>query len=99
VREMLDKFAIPYATHTAVGDKAQCIADAARRFHCDLIMMGSARKNSLTRLVENSVSNEVIELSSVPVEIVPGGSMSRWERYGIPAALGGALALVLAIED
>jgi Ca2+-transporting ATPase len=99
VREMLDKFAIPYATHTAVGEKAQCIADAARRFHCDLIMMGSARKNSLTRLVENSVSNEVIELSSVPVEIVPGGSMSRWERYGIPAALGGALALVLAIED
>jgi Ca2+-transporting ATPase len=99
VREMLDKFAVPYATHTAVGDRARCIADAARRLHCDLIMMGSARKNSLTRLVENSVSNAVIELSTVPVEIVPGGAMSRWERYGIPAAIGGALALVLAIED
>jgi Ca2+-transporting ATPase len=99
VREMLDRFAIPYATHTAVGGKAQCIADAARRFHCDLIMMGAARKNSLTRLVESSVSNGVIELSTVPVEIVPGGSMSRWERYGIPVAIASALALVIAIED
>jgi P-type Ca2+ transporter type 2C len=99
IQQMLDNFAIPYATHTAVGDSARVIADTARRLHCDLIMMGTARKNSLTRLVETSVTNRVLELTSVPVEVVPGGSMSRWERYGIPAAIGGVLALVIAIED
>jgi Ca2+-transporting ATPase len=99
IREMLDKFGIPYAAHSAVGDRAKAITDAARRLHCDLIVMGTARKNSLTRLVESSVTNKVLELTSVPVEVIAGDKMSKWERYGIPAAIGAALALVLAVED
>jgi len=98
-QQMLDRFAIPYATHTALGDRAKAITDAAQRLRCDLIVMGTARKNSLTRLVESSVTNEVLELTSVPVELIAGASMSRWERYGIPAAIASALALVLAVED
>jgi hypothetical protein len=58
--------------------------------------MSAARKNSLTRLVENSTTNRVLELTSVPVEVIVGDSVSRWERYGIPAGLGTALALLLA---
>jgi nucleotide-binding universal stress UspA family protein len=99
VREMLDKFSIPYAVHTAVGDRAAVITDTARRLQCDEIVMATARKNSLTRLVENSVTDKVIALTPVPVEIVAGDEMSKWERYGIPAAIGGGLAMVLAIED
>jgi hypothetical protein len=59
--------------------------------------MSSARKNSLTRLVENSTTNRVLQLTSVPVEVVAGDAVSRWERYGIPAGLGALLALLLAI--
>jgi len=101
VKEMLDKFSIPYAVHVEVGDRAKVITDTARRLHCDEIVMATARKNSLTRLVESSVTNRVIELTPVPVEVIAGDSMSKWERYGIPAAIGAgvALALALAIED
>jgi len=99
VTEMLDKFSIPYAVHMAVGDRAKVITDTARRLHCDEIVMATARKNSLTRLVENSVTDRVIELTPVPVEVIAGDSMSKWERYGIPAAIGAGVAMALAIVD
>ncbi|OGA74148.1 MAG: ATPase [Betaproteobacteria bacterium RIFCSPLOWO2_12_FULL_65_14] len=99
IRRMLASAGIPYAAHQAVGDHAAEIARAARRLRCDLILIGTARKNSLTRLVENSVTNKVVELSSVPVEVVPGEGMSKWERYGIPAGIGAALTLALAAMD
>jgi nucleotide-binding universal stress UspA family protein len=99
VRAMLDKFSIPYAVHMEVGDRAQVITDMARRLHCDEIVMATARKNSLTRLVENSVTDRVIELTSVPVEVIAGDSMSKWKRYGIPAAIGAGVAMALAIAD
>jgi hypothetical protein len=79
-----------------VGEKAKCIADTARRLRCDQIVMSAARKNSLTRLVENSVTNKVIELTSVPVEVIAGNAVSNYERYGIPAALTALLALLVA---
>jgi len=99
VKAMLDKFSIPYAVHMEVGDRAKVITDMARRLHCDEIVMATARKNSLTRLVENSVTDKVIELTSVPVEVIAGDSMSNWERYGIPTAIGAGLVLALASAD
>ena len=98
--EMLDKLAIPHAVHVKVGDRAKCITDLAESLPCDLILMATARKNSLTRLVEDSVTNHVIELTHVPVEVVPGDAISRWERYGIPAAIaGGVAAAIAAVVD
>jgi nucleotide-binding universal stress UspA family protein len=96
VRQMLDRFGIPYSAHAELGEKAKCIADTARRLRCDRIVMSTARKNSLTRLVEDSVTNRVIELTPVPVEVIAGDSVSNYERYGIPAALTALIALVLA---
>jgi len=99
VKEMLAKFSVPCAVHTGVGDRAQVIVDTARRLRCDEIVMATSRKNSLTRLLESSVTARVIQLTPVPVEIIAGESMSRWERYGIPAAIGVLAALVLATAD
>jgi hypothetical protein len=82
-----------------MGDKAKVITDAARRLHCDQIVMATARKNSLTRLVEFSVTNRVLELTNVPVEVIAGDSVSRWERYGIPAAIAAAIAFAFTVED
>jgi len=95
-RQLLDSFGIPHAVHVEIGERAQCITATAHRLHCDHIVLSAARKNSLTRLVENSTTNRVLELTSVPVEIIAGDSVSRWERYGIPASLGTAIALLLA---
>jgi Ca2+-transporting ATPase len=96
IRQLLDSFGIPFAVHIEVGERAQCITATAHRLHCDHIVMSSARKNSLTRLVENSTTNRVLELTSVPVEVIAGDAVSRWERYGIPAGLGALIALLLA---
>jgi P-type Ca2+ transporter type 2C len=97
-RAVLDRFGLPYSVHVAVGDEAECINATARRLHCDRILLGTARKNSLTRLVENSVTNRVLEHAELPVEVIAGDDISPWERYGIPAAIGLALAL-LAVTD
>ncbi|UUE92106.1 universal stress protein [Comamonas thiooxydans] len=50
-RRMLDAAGIPYAVHSEVGNKVDCIVDVARRLHCDLIVMSTARKSSLVRLI------------------------------------------------
>jgi Ca2+-transporting ATPase len=98
-RQAFDRFGVPYSVHAEVGDKAKVITDTARRLRCGLIVMSAARKNSLTRLVENSVTNRVLELTSVPVEVIAGDAVSKVERYGIPAALAAALAALLAAVD
>lgn len=95
----LERHGIPHSVHRAVGHQAECIAAAARRLGCGLILMSTARKNSLTRLVERSVTNRVVELASVPVEIIPGRTMSPWERFGIPLALAALLAVIFAATN
>jgi hypothetical protein len=50
-------------------------------------VLATARKNSLTRMVESSMTNRVLDLTSVPVEVVVGDSVSKLERYGIPLGL------------
>ena len=94
-RAMLDRHSIPYAVHVQIGDRAKQITDAARRLRCDRIVLATARKNSLTRLVESSVTDRVLERTTVPVDVVAGDAMSVWERYGIPAAIATALAWVV----
>ena len=99
IKKMLDGFSVPYSVHAEVGERAKSITDTARRLRCDHIVMSTARKNSLTRLIENSVTNKVLELTTVPVEIIAGDAVSKWERYGIPAGVGALLALMLASAD
>jgi len=93
-RELLDDSGVPYRVHSEVGDKARCIADAARRLHCDRIVIGTARKSALVRTVENSLTNRLLECSSVPVEVICGAPAGVLERVGIPAGVGAAMALL-----
>jgi len=95
VRRMLDRAGVPHTDHLEVGRKAEVIADAARRLGCDHIVMGTARRDSLTRMFEASVTHRVLELTSVPVEVVVGDAVSKMERYGIPAGMAGAVGLLL----
>ena len=96
VRQLVEKFGVPYSAHVKVGRKASTIVDEAQRLRCDRIVMSTARKNSLTRMLEDSTTNKVLELTSVPVEVIAGEAISKLERYGLPTGLGGALALLIA---
>ena len=94
-RGILDGHKVPYAVHMALGDRAEVIAETAKKLRCHHIVMSTARKNSLTRMLEDSVTNKVLELTPVPVEVIAGDSVSPLERYGVPAGLGAALAALL----
>lgn len=95
VRRVLDSAGVPYTTHMELGKKAESIAATATRLNCDHIVMSAARKNSLTRMLEASVTNRVLELTTVPVEVIAGEAVSRLENYGVPASFGAVLGLVL----
>lgn len=93
-RRLLGAAGVPHRVHAEVGDKACCIADAARRLHCDRIVIGTARKSALVRAVGNSLVNRLLERASVPIEVIGGAPASAFERVGIPAGVGTGLALL-----
>ncbi len=94
--ELLEARRIPYATHVRMGDKARTIVEEARRLDCDRIVMTTARKNSLTRMLEDSTTNRVLELTDVPVEIVSGAHVSNLERFGVPVGIATAIGMLVA---
>jgi nucleotide-binding universal stress UspA family protein len=99
-RALLNKHGVPHASHIELGDAASVIDRVAQRVHADQIVVGTARKNMLTRLVQDSVTAKVLESARMPVEVVAGASASRWERFGVPAAVGCAFAaLIVALTD
>jgi nucleotide-binding universal stress UspA family protein len=93
-RLLLEAAGVPHHVHTEVGDKARCIADAARRLQCDRIVIGTARKSALVRVVENSLTGRLLERCSVPVEVIGGTPAGALERVGIPAGVGAGVALL-----
>lgn len=97
-RDMLDHSGVPYIDHVEFGDKAETIHRAAERLGVHQIVMGTARKNSITRVIEDSVTSRVLEIVEVPVEIVVGRAVSRIERFGLPAGMSAAAAVLIAIS-
>ena len=90
---------VPYRTHWAIGERAEEICRAAKRLGVHHIIMGTARKNSMTRMLEDSVTHRVLETTPVPVEVIAGDAVSRWERWGLPiGVLGTGGLLLLAID-
>jgi hypothetical protein len=57
--------------------------------------MSAARKNSLTRMLEDSVTCKVLEATTVPVAVIAGNTVSPAERYGLPVGIGTVLMLLL----
>jgi YjbE family integral membrane protein len=98
-QELLKRSNISYKMVMGVGPRAEVIAETATQHRCDKILLATARKNSLTRLLENSVTAKLLEIASVPVEIVVGPNASKWERFGIPMGIGGAIAALLMVAD
>lgn len=96
-RELLRRFGVPHTDHVELGHRAETITRVAERLGVSEIVMSTARKNSLTRLLEDSVSHRVIETASMPVQIVAGDAVSKLERYGVPAGVGAAIALIAAV--
>ncbi|HET7524490.1 MAG TPA: YjbE family putative metal transport protein, partial [Burkholderiaceae bacterium] len=99
-RELLQRAGVPYEEQWCMGDRAEEICSAAQRLQCHHIVMGTARKNSLTRMLEDSVTDAVLASATVPVEVVVGRQISRLERWGVPTGVGiGLGGLLWALAD
>ena len=98
-RTLLEQHGVPHTASCKLGEKAKVIVDEARRLRCDQIVMGTARKNSLTRMLQDSTTNKVLEHTSVPVEVIAGNVVSRLERWGLPAGAGALFAMLIATID
>ncbi|HEV8689609.1 MAG TPA: universal stress protein [Ideonella sp.] len=86
-RALLTQADIPHQTHWAVGDRAREICRHAEQLQAHHIVMGTARSNSITRMLEDSVTDHVLENTPVPVEVVSGDAVSKLERWGLPIGL------------
>ena len=98
--QYLEKLGISYSFTYISGDKGEALRDEATRLGCSRIVIGSAKKNTLSRLFENSTTAKLLEISDIPVEVVTGKSLPALERWGIPAlGAGAATALLAAVID
>jgi nucleotide-binding universal stress UspA family protein len=96
---LLTDAGVPHHTHRAIGKRAEEICRAARQLNVQRIVMGTARKNSITRMLEDSVTHKVLEMTPVPVEVVAGDAVSKWERWGLPAGVLGLGGLLILAAD
>ena len=87
------KFSFNYVT----GDKGTAIRDEAARLGVDRIVVGTSKKNSLSRLFENSTTAKLLEICDIPVEVVTGKTLPALERWGIPALGAGAATALMAV--
>ena len=96
---LLTDAGVPHGKHWATGGRAEQICRAAKRLDVHHIVIGTARKNSLTRMLEDSTTHRVLETTPVPVEVIAGDAVSRWERWGLPAGVLGLGGLLLLAAD
>ena len=98
--EFLEKAGVNFSFTYVSGDKGEALSEQAIRLGCSRIVIGSAKKNTLSRLFENSTTAKLLEISDIPVEVVTGKSLPALERWGIPAlGAGVATALVATVID
>jgi nucleotide-binding universal stress UspA family protein len=84
---------------TSALDVAAMVLSVAARENCSRIVMGATRKSTLVRTMTNSVTGRVLAGATLPVEVVAGREASLWQRLGVPAGVGLAMAALLIELD
>jgi nucleotide-binding universal stress UspA family protein len=95
-RALLDRYGIRHTLQRRSGDKASAIIASARWPGAELIVLGTARYGSATRMSEDAVVQRLLDDAPVQLVVVAGKEVSRLERYGIAAGLGAMLGLIMA---
>lgn len=95
--ELLEKAGVPYEVHLQVGNAAEQIIACAEKTQAQKIMMGTTRKNALSRFFQGSIVSKVMAMSDLPVEVIARGEAGKFERLGVPVGLG-LTFLWLAVE-
>lgn len=94
--EYLESAGVSFSFTYVTGDKGEALRDEASRLGCSRIIIGAAKKNTLSRLFENSTTAKLLEISDIPVEVITGKSIPALERWGIPVAGASVITAFLA---
>jgi nucleotide-binding universal stress UspA family protein len=98
--DFLQRAGVSFSFTCVTGDKGEALRAEAARLGCTRIVIGSAKKNTLSRLFENSTTAKLLEISDIPVEVITGKTLPLLERWGIPAIGAGAVtALMVTVID
>lgn len=98
-RDLLNELGVPFSEHTRLGDKAAEVHSLAKSLGVSEIVVGTGHKNAFTRMIESSMTNRLMEISDIPVEVIATGKESSLERYGLPAGIGAALTLLVVASE
>jgi YjbE family integral membrane protein len=94
-RLMLDRASVPYSYHVEHGPKVEAIRAAAERLGVDHIVIGTARRNSVTRFLQDSVTAGLLKVARVPVEVIVGDGVAPLERLALPVGAAAVTAVLL----
>ncbi len=67
---VLEKAGVRCSSHVELGNPAPIIADYAKKYHCDMIVMGTRGLGSVESLILGSVATKVLHLARVPIMLV-----------------------------
>ena len=90
---------VNYRSTVMAGEPSSAAAQYAADNGINQIVVGTARRTSLMRLLAGSFTNELVRLVNVPVAVVAGSRPGVLERIGVPTGVGiGLTALLLTVD-
>ncbi len=94
--QFLEKAGVNYSFSFVSGEKGVALHDEAKRLSCSRIVIGTAKKNSLNRIFENSTTAKLLDICDIPVEVITGKSLPILQRWGIPALWASTVTAIMA---
>lgn len=96
---VLAREGIDHVRHVRTGERAGAISAAARDLGCTRIVLASARRNSLTRLLDDWLAGKLLDRTELPIETVSTRPSYRLDRVLVPAGMAALVLLTLAARD
>jgi nucleotide-binding universal stress UspA family protein len=97
--DLLRESGVSYRSTVMAGEPSSAAAQYAVENGINQIVVGTARRSTLMRLLAGSFTNELVRRVNVPVAFVAGSRPGVLERIGVPAGVGiGITALLLAAD-
>lgn len=81
------------SVHMLRGRIVPSVTAYAAEAGVDQIVVGTSPVRSAVRLFRESIADGLIEKSAVPVDVVRGGEVGLFERFGLQAGLGLGLTI------
>ncbi|RPI44184.1 MAG: hypothetical protein EHM59_13490 [Betaproteobacteria bacterium] len=91
---LLAERGIACVPHVRVGDRVSAILALAQEVGYDRIIIPTARRNSLTRLLDDWLTGRVLDQADLPLDTIPTRQGGGLDRIAVPASVAVVALLV-----